>query len=126
MDILKCPKKKFSKNFPKKFLTIKSLPIFLYKNNCMYAVIRNFTKISRHKWNLFSVLRNKIINYMNITNDNMMCNILTVLKRPKMGARGGKKRGKRAKNGEKWRKMREALQQNGKSVASAAITMQNR
>ena len=51
---------------------------------------------------------------MNITNDNMMCNILTVLKRPKMGARGGKKRGKRAKNGEKWRKMREALQQNGK------------
>ena len=63
---------------------------------------------------------------MNITNDNMMCNILTVLKRPKMGARGGKKRGKRAKNGEKWRKMREALQQNGKSVASAAITMQNR
>ena len=38
---------------------------------------------------------------MNITNDNMMCNILTVLKRPKMGARGGKKGGKSAKIEEK-------------------------
>jgi hypothetical protein len=36
---------------------------------------------------------------MNITNDNMMCNILTVLKRPKRGARGGKKGGKKAKTG---------------------------
>ena len=35
---------------------------------------------------------------MNITNDNMMCNILTVLKRPKIGARGGEKRGKKGKN----------------------------
>ena len=39
---------------------------------------------------------------MNITNDNMMCNILTVLKRPKMGARGGEKRVKKAENGEKY------------------------
>ena len=102
MDILKCPKKKFSKNFPKKFVTRKSLPIFLYKNHCIYALTCNFTQISRHKWNLFSVLRNKIIYNMNITNDNMMCNILTVLKRPKMGARGGEKRVKKAENGEKY------------------------
>ena len=39
---------------------------------------------------------------MNITNDNMMCNILTVLKKPKKGARGGEKRGKKAENGEKY------------------------
>jgi hypothetical protein len=39
---------------------------------------------------------------MNITNDNMMCNILTVLKRPKRGARGGKKGGKEAKKEEKY------------------------
>jgi hypothetical protein len=102
MDILKCPKKKFSKKFPKEFITRKSLPIFLYKNNCIYALICKFTQISRHKWNLFSVLRNKIINYMNITNDNMMCNILTVLKRPKRGARGGEKGGKNAKKDEKY------------------------
>jgi hypothetical protein len=34
---------------------------------------------------------------MNITNDNMMCNILTVLKSEKIGASGGKKGGKRRK-----------------------------
>jgi hypothetical protein len=39
---------------------------------------------------------------MNITNDNMMCNILTVLKRPKRGARGGKKEGKMRKMEKKY------------------------